>query len=73
MYPPYSPDLALSEYHLFRSLQNSLNSVKLISKEVKITCHSFSSRNQKFYSDGIMVLLQKWQKVVEQNKTTYLV
>ena len=24
-YPPYSPDLAPSDYHLFRSLQNHLN------------------------------------------------
>ena len=33
MYPPYSPDLAPSDYHLFRSLKNSLNGVKLASKE----------------------------------------
>jgi len=31
MHPPYSPDLASD--HLFRSLQNSLNGVKLTSKE----------------------------------------
>jgi len=30
MHPPYSPDI---DYHLFRSLQNSLNGVKLASKE----------------------------------------
>jgi len=33
MHPPYSPDVAPSDYHLFRSLQNSLNGVKLASKE----------------------------------------
>ena len=33
MHPPYSPDLAPSDYHLFRSLKNSLNGVKLASKE----------------------------------------
>jgi len=27
------PDIAPSDYHLFRSLQNSLNGVKLASKE----------------------------------------
>lgn len=33
MHPPYSPDLAPSDFHLFRSLQNSLGSIKLTSKE----------------------------------------
>jgi len=33
MHPLYSPDIASSDYHLFRSLQNSLNGVKLASKE----------------------------------------
>ena len=27
-YPPYSPDLTLSEYHLFRSLKNSLKNIE---------------------------------------------
>ncbi|KAJ0174850.1 hypothetical protein K1T71_009958 [Dendrolimus kikuchii] len=33
MHPPYSPDLAPSDFHLFRSLQNSLGSVRLTSRE----------------------------------------
>jgi len=32
----------------------------------------FAQKSQKFYGDGIIVLPQKWQKVVEQ-KGTYLV
>jgi len=60
----YSPDLA-PDYHLFRSLQNSLNEVKLTSKEA---CENhlsqfFARKSQKFYSHGIMVLSQKWQVV----------
>jgi len=49
IHPPYSPDLASSDYHLFRSLQNSLNGVKLTSKETyeKIICRSFLSRNHR--------------------------
>ncbi|KAG5346731.1 SETMR methyltransferase, partial [Acromyrmex charruanus] len=35
MHPSYSPDIAPSNYHLFRSLQNSLNDVKLTSKEAR--------------------------------------
>ncbi|XP_035744177.1 histone-lysine N-methyltransferase SETMAR-like [Vespa mandarinia] len=69
MHPPYSPDLAPSDYHLFRSLQNSLNSAKLASKEA---CENYLSKffvekKKKFYNDGIMILPQKWQKVIDQN------
>ena len=61
MHPPYSPDIAPSDYHLFRSLQNSLNDVKLASKEA---CENhlkqfFDQKPQKFYRDGIMALPQK--------------
>ena len=65
MHPPYSPDLALSDYHLFRSLKNSFNGVKLASNEAYEN-HSvqFSAqKSQKFYSDRIMTLPEKWQKV----------
>ncbi|GFV13861.1 histone-lysine N-methyltransferase SETMAR [Trichonephila clavipes] len=33
MHPPYSPDLAPSDYHLFLALQNFLSDKKLESKE----------------------------------------
>ena len=71
MHPPNSPDLAPSNYHLFRSLKNSLNGVKLASKEA---CEDhldqfFAKKSQKFYSDGIMILPEKWQKVIDQNGT----
>jgi len=50
---------------LFRSLQNSLNGVKLASKEA---CENhlkqfFDQKPQKFYRDGIMALPQKWQNI----------
>ena len=71
MHPPYSPDLTPSDYHLFWSLQNSLNRVKLASKEA---CENhlvqfFAQKSQKSYSDGIMVLPEKRQKIIDQNGT----
>ena len=47
MHPPYNSNIVPSDYHLFRSLQNSLNGVEFQRQKrpVKITCRSFSPRN----------------------------
>lgn len=73
-HPPYSPDLAPSDYYLFRSLQNSLDGLKLTSKEdcEKHLSQFFAKKSQKFYTDGIMRLPEKWQKVIDQNGTYLL-
>lgn len=48
MHPPYSLNLAQSDYHLFHTLQKSLNGVKLTSKEAwERFWLSFSLRNPK--------------------------
>ena len=61
MHPRYGPDLVPSDYHLFRSLQNSNNDVKLASKKAceNYLVQFFAQKSQKFYSDGIMVLPEK--------------
>jgi len=68
-HPPYSPHLAPSDYHLFRSLQNYLYGKTFTSnEEVKNHLHQFfASKNQAFYEHGIMLLPERWQKVLEQN------
>ncbi len=55
-------------------MQNSLNGVKLASREAceNYLSQFFAEKPQKFYTDGIMSLEEKWQKVVDQNGT-YLV
>ena len=40
----------------------------------KVACENhlvqFSAqKSQKFYSDGIMILSEKWQKIIEKNAT----
>ena len=67
-HPPFNPDLALLDYHLFISMQNSLNG-KMFNKPDDIKSHLiqfFVGRNQNFYEHVIMTLPQKWQK---KNKT----
>ena len=68
--PPYSPDLAPSDYCLFRSLKNSLNGKTFNDAEAVKShfVHFFADKDQMFYEHGIMKLLEKWQKVIEQNE-----
>jgi len=68
-HPPYSPDLAPSDFHLFRFLQNFLNG-KTFSSEDLIKQHLdkfLVEKDGKFYERGIMKLLGRLQKVIEQN------
>jgi len=53
MHPPYSLDLALSNYHLFRSLQNSLDGKTLADKRVAENHLKkfFADKPQKFYTE----------------------
>jgi len=67
-HPPYNPD-ASSDFHLFRSLQNSLNGKTFASEDlIKQHLDMFlAEKDGKFHEYGIMKLPGKWQKVIEQN------
>ncbi|GFX26907.1 mariner Mos1 transposase [Trichonephila clavipes] len=63
MRPPYSPDLAPSDYHIFLALKNLLKDKKLGSRE---DCENrlldvFAIKGKDFYERGIMKLPLKWQ------------
>ena len=75
MHPQYSPDLAPPDYHLFRCLQNFLDGKKLASKRAAINhvAKFFATKPQKFYTDGIMKLPEKWKKVKNNNGTYVLI
>ncbi|GFX31782.1 mariner Mos1 transposase [Trichonephila clavipes] len=65
-HPPYSPDLAPSDYYLFRALQNFFD-VKTFTSNEEVKNHLdqfFASKDQKFYERGIMLLPERWQKEV---------
>ncbi|GFX77197.1 histone-lysine N-methyltransferase SETMAR [Trichonephila clavipes] len=69
MHPPYSPDLAPSDCHLFMAFQNFLNDKKLISREdwENRFLVLFANKDQDFYDRGIMKLPLKWQQVIQHN------
>ena len=60
-HPPYLPDLAPSDYHLFRSLQHFLDSKRFKTRnDVKTNIESFfSNKPEDFYSRGMNNLPDK--------------
>jgi len=63
-HPPYSPDIAPSDYHLFRS--NALSGIRFTSVEViENWLNSFlDSKDEKFFWKGIHDLPERWAKVI---------
>ena len=69
LHPPYSPDLAPSDYYLSRSQQNPLNG-KTFNDDETVKFHLvqfFADEDQKFYERGIIKLPERWQKAIKQN------
>ena len=68
IHPSYSPDIAPSDFHLFWSLQYSLNGKNFNSLQdcKRYPEQFFAQKDKKFWEDGIMKLPEKWQKAVEQ-------
>lgn len=65
-HPPYSPDVAPSDYHLFRSMAHGLsdqhfNSFEEVDKWLK---KWIDEKQEQFFFDGIHKLPRIWEKVV---------
>jgi hypothetical protein len=68
-HPPYSPELAPSDYHLFCPLKNALRGRHFASyQEVKEAVHVWLVTEPKtFFSKGIQKLVDCWTKFVEKD------
>ena len=62
----YSPDLAPSEYHLFRSMEHFFREKKYVNLEsIKKDVSTFIDlKTTSFYERGIQLLPEKWQMVI---------
>lgn len=65
-HPPYSPDVAPSDYHLFRSMTHGLADQHFqYYEEVKNWIDSWiASKDDQFFRRGIRMLPERWEKVV---------
>ena len=73
-HPPYSPDLALSDYQLFRSISNSLRGVSF-NDDMELRTwldEFFESRPPDFYRQGIEKLVERWEEVIN-NDGNYII
>jgi histone-lysine N-methyltransferase SETMAR len=68
-HPPYSPDLAPSDYHLFRSMEHFLRGREFEDiDQVETACQEFfNSKEPIFYRRGIELSGQRWLEVVDNN------
>ncbi|KAK6760845.1 hypothetical protein RB195_022059 [Necator americanus] len=66
-HPPYSPDLAPSDYHLFLSLQHHLEEKRYddrdhLENDLRAL---FACKSPEFFVKGIRDLVRRWHKVVD--------
>ena len=65
-HPPYSPDIALSDYYFFRSMAHGLADQQFRSYEdIETWLDSWiASKDEHFHRNGIRALPERWAKVV---------
>lgn len=63
-HPPYSPDLAPSDFHLFPSMKRALSGVRFQSNDELINAvdEFCSEKEESFYVAGIRALQYRWKK-----------
>jgi len=68
-HPPYSPDLAPSDYHLFGAVKNQMQGQHHETNEALQTAvrQCLRAAGMEFYRKGIFILPGRWEKRVQRN------
>jgi hypothetical protein len=68
-HPPYSPDLAPSDYHLIGKLKDSIRGTKFEDDDSLVASVKkwLKSADPEFYRAGIHALAPRWRKAVERD------
>ena len=66
-HPPYSPDIAPSDYHLFRSLSNAMKGHQFDNEyDLKEWLDAFfTNQSADFFKKGIHDLPKRWKSVID--------
>ncbi|GBM35578.1 hypothetical protein AVEN_121033-1 [Araneus ventricosus] len=67
-HPPYSPDIAPSDFYLFSHLQLHLHGTIFNANEVDVFLDSLMSQ---FFTEGIEEFTKRWQTIVDLNRDYY--
>ena len=64
-HPPYSPDLATSDYWLFADLKRMLQGKRFGSKKLILETEMyFEAKDKSFYKKGIILLEKRWNQCI---------
>ncbi|EFN77192.1 Histone-lysine N-methyltransferase SETMAR, partial [Harpegnathos saltator] len=65
-HPPYSPDIAPSDYHLFRSMVHGLSDQHFNNYEEieKWLNEWIASKDESFFRHGTQQLPDRWEKII---------
>jgi hypothetical protein len=67
-HPPYSPDVAPSDYHLFGKLNESLRGTRFEDDALITATKRWLRRaGPEFYRAGIRALVPRWRKAIERD------
>lgn len=68
-HPPYSPDLAPSDYHIFGPMKNHLRGIHFREEnELKNSATKWiRTQSTEFYNRGIRLLPVRWRKCIDSN------
>jgi hypothetical protein len=65
--PPYSPDLAPSDFYLFRRLKSDLKGMRFADNDavIQTVLEWIRRQPQAFFEKGIRMLPERWKKCVD--------
>jgi hypothetical protein len=69
-HPPYSPDLAPSDFHLFGPMKGGLRGKQFPNTDAVIEAvkKCLSQTDSDFYRAGIQRLIERWRKCIESGR-----